>query len=684
MHIFKLFLIVAGTFRMAYAGIASESSVVKRSELMQLLFKEIDGSKISSAYRTALAEKDENGMIRALAEYFRCRPDSLYLQNKISSTAFSVKTAERAVRNDVTVINIPWQFKDKIDWIFNPTWEKQPVNNEWLWQLNRMYFWSDILCCYHKDKDERYAEAFEKQLRSWIFQADKKQSLAGPGGNNTWRTIEVGIRLFNTWTPAFEVFRKSETISDESICLMAASMYEQAVFLRKNHKKQRNWMLMEMSGIYTFASQFPEFKKSYQLRKYSADVFSKAFSSQMLPDGMHNELSPDYHLVSLTCAKVFTDQARLSNRMSELPEEIIQVLDSGYEAYISLATPALTAPRTNDCFTIKLPEIMHRALEIFPDRELFKWAASERKEGKTPSDKPTASRFLPYAGFIAMRSGWDADALYCCFDVGPLGAGHWHQDKLNINIFKGNEELIYDDGGGQYEKSVFRQYGISSADHNTVLVDGLVQQRNTPLVTESAIDANFISNEKFDYAESSYTDTFGTPGFNGNREKTVLSKPAIHTRVVKFCKPEFFCVVDKLQSTDGERHDYELRFQLNASKVRKTEKYPCAVLSDRDGKKYDILIYPLYTENLEISTATGRTTPYMAGWFNGRNDMTRHPATTVMMTARDQKDFTFATLLIPVLRNGNLPEIKKLDKTHFSVTVNGKTFEIDLLELKKY
>jgi hypothetical protein len=327
---------------------------------------------------------------------------------------------------------------------------------------------------------------------------------------------------------------------------------------------------------------------------------------------------------------------------------------------------------------------MQKASEFFPDRESFKWAASNRKEGKVPSGKPTASRFLPYAGFIAMRSGWDENALYCCFDVGPLGAGHWHQDKLNINIYKGNEELIYDDGGGQYEKSVFRQYGRSSANHNTVLVDGLVQLRNAPLITESAIDAKFISNEKFDYAAGSYTDSVGTPDFNEDRGETVLSRPATHTREIKFCKPEFFCVVDTLKSTVGKQHDYELRFQLNANKVRKTEKYPYAVLSDCCGSKYDLLILPLCTENLEISTASGRISPYMAGWFNGRNDMTRHPAATVMMTAKQQKNFKFATLLIPVLKNGNLPEIKKLDKTHFSVTVNGKTFEIDLLELNKY
>ena len=681
--IFKRLFSILGVILMIYSAAASGNNIAKRNELLKLLFREIDANRINKEYQTALENKDEDSMIKALAEYYRKRPDSLYLQKRIKNKSFSAAAAERAVRNEVTVVNIPWKFQDKIDWIFNPTWKNTPVNNEWLWQLGRMYFWHDMLCCYQQSKNERYAKAFDNQLRSWIFQADRKSALSGLNSRNTWRTIEAGIRLFDTWPAAFEIFRKSPSVSDDSICLMLASMYEQADFLRHNHRKKRNWMLMEMSGIYTFSSEFPEFKSSSKLRQYSAKVFSKAFCGQMLPDGMHNELSPDYHLASLTCAKVFIDQAQLSNRLNELPAELINVFEAGYKAYISLAAPTLTAPRTNDCYTIRLQGIFCDALENFPENELFKWAASKRKDGKAPSEKPTASRFLPYAGFIAMRSGWDKDALYCCFDVGPLGEGHWHQDKLNINIYKGNEELIYDDGGGQYEQSIFRRYGCSAAAHNTVLVDGLVQKRNAPKTARKPIDAKFISNEKFDYAKSSYNDTFCAPDFNNTGRETVLSKPAVHTREIRFCKPDFFCIVDTLKSSDGKPHDYELRFQLNTCNTRKINKYPDAILSDYDGNNYDILIMPLYTEHLAISTAAGRISPDMAGWFIGRNDMTRHKSTTVMMNAKQQKNFTFATLLIPVLKNGDLPHIEKLNKKQYSVTVNGKNYEIDLEKLNR-
>ena len=54
LNIIKLFLIVAGIFYMTYSSIASADCVARRAELMQLLFKEIDGRKIGNSYQTAL------------------------------------------------------------------------------------------------------------------------------------------------------------------------------------------------------------------------------------------------------------------------------------------------------------------------------------------------------------------------------------------------------------------------------------------------------------------------------------------------------------------------------------------------------------------------------------------------------------------------------------------------------
>ncbi len=675
-------LLLVGIFFMLHSEVSAVDSVVKRKAMLGNLFRQLDGAMLGEEYLNAVRKRDEAAKIRAVAEYFRRRPASRYLSGKINGRKYSVETAERAVNNDFTVINIPWKFEGKPNWIFNPTWTQKPVNHEWLWQFGRMAFWHDMARCYQENGDERFAEAFENQFLSWIFQADRETALSGPAGNNTWRTIECGIRLLYSWPAAFEVFRKSPAVSDETLCLMLSSMFEQAEFLRHNHRKRSNWLLMEMSGVYTFASEYPEFRKSKAFRLYSVRLFGKSFCSQMLPDGMHDELSPDYQLVSLGTAKNFIDQARLSNRTDELPEKLMRDFEAGFEAYAALMTPMITAPRTNDCYTTRLPGIFEDALEIFPDNGLFQWIASCRKDGQAPSAEPTASRFLPYAGFIAMRSNWDADALYCCFDVGPIGNGHQHWDKLNINIYKGGEELIFDDGGGQYEKSAFRWHGRSAADHNTVLVDNMVQMRYMPKVSKTPVKADWITNAGSDYARASYTDTFAKWKYDGHENDIQLFKPAVHTREVRFCKPEFFCVVDTLKSVDGKFHDYELRFQLDTVKMDKVKQFKGALLSDF-GKKYDMLIVPLFPGELKISTVSGRTKAPMAGWFVGRNDLILHPSTTVRMLAKQKKNFRFATLLFSVRRGEEMPEIIHLKEQKYAVNFKGRRFEVDLAALNK-
>ena len=132
--IFKRLFSIFGIILMIYSASASGNNIAKRNELLKLLFREIDANRINKEYQTALENKDEDSMIKALAEYYRKRPDSLYLQKRIKNKSFSAAAAERAVRNEVTVVNIPWKFQDKIDWIFNPTWKNYEIDLE---KLNR-------------------------------------------------------------------------------------------------------------------------------------------------------------------------------------------------------------------------------------------------------------------------------------------------------------------------------------------------------------------------------------------------------------------------------------------------------------------------------------------------------------------------------------------------------------------
>ncbi len=652
-----------------------------REKMLQELFEQLDPEQMGANFRKALESKDRNALIRATAEYFRSRPAKKYCKMLLRDTG-DFSAADRAAAGLMCEVNIPWQFEDgKIDWHFNPTLAKPPVNNEWLWQLNRMSFWRDLSDAYNATGDNKYAWAFNDQLRGWIASAGDVPAKDWNAAGSVWRTIETGLRMMYSWCVSFEVFRKAPEFSDENLCLMLSSKFRHAVHLKKHHKEKNNWMLMEMSGLYTFGVIYPEFKESKAMRNYAAEKFCHAVVRQILPDGMHCELSPDYHSVMASCSMVFLRIAATENVTDELPEEFTSKLEKAYESVLALATPSLVSPRTNDCFTLDVSSRLMEAYKFFPHRKDFLWAGSKRKEGSMPSDQPSSSRFQPWSGFAAMRSGWGSDALYCLFDVGPLGAGHMHQDKLNIDIWKGDQELIYDDGGGQYEKSIHRTYGISAAGHNTILVDGLIQSRKAPLVLKKPVDANWISNAVFDYARGIYDQEFGVLQLTDKDREHPLSKPAKHIREVRFFKPDFFCVVDTLISRDGKIHDYEMRLHLDTLKMKRVPEIPGAWLSDF-GKSYDILVVPLYPEQITSSHLSGAMEPAMAGWYAGRNDQKLHKSSTLALKTRG-KDCRFATLLIPVGGKEKFPEIKKHSREEFTLKWKNKVHRINLEKLSE-
>jgi hypothetical protein len=358
---------------------------------------------------------------------------------------------------------------------------------------------------------------------------------------------------------------------------------------------------------------------------------------------------------------------------SEVPKEFEKLIKDTVNAAVALSTPAFTQPRTNDCYTIPTNRFTLRAETLFGKDPVWSFVNTQRAEGEAPKGEQ-ASKFLPYAGFVAMRSDWGADATYMCFDVGPLGMAHMHQDKLNINIFKGSEELVYDDGGGQYEISAVRGYACSALGHNTVLVDGMPQNRKGPKQMSEPIDVNFISNDAYDYACAVYDDTFGAN----------LTTPATHKREVRFCKPEFFVVSDTLTSTDGNAHSYEAIFHLDTTKVKPIDGYKNALISDF-GRKYEIAIIPLDCEcaEPELKAISARKEPSLRGWYNGRNEACLHEAITVSREVRDVKNYRFNTLFIPLERDAALPKVTPLGNGKYNVCVNGKEFAFDLNDLSK-
>ena len=641
-------------------GASAEKFAAHLDELFAALKTEALPTELSEVLKSGTAED----AVHALAAYYRKKP-SVPVASLCASGEYDAEVAERAAHGKMREVNVDYDFRDgEIDFLFNPTEENGPLNHEWLWQFNRHYYWGTMARAYTATGDESYAVAFERQLLRWIAQTDVPEKWNGPG--SAWRTIECGLRLLGSWQVAFDGFRKSESVGDVTLLLMIASMHRQALHLVA-HPRTGNWLMMESNGVFTFSSLFPELSDAEENRRIASERLLRELETQLLPDGMQEELSPDYHSVVFHCAANFCTLSIALGRGDEIPSGYTELLRRAVHAAILLSTPAHTQPRTNDTFTIKTTTFTRDAERLLGGDPVYRYFNTARAEG-TPPTEGNASAYLPYAGFAVMRSDWGPDATYLCFDVGPLGMAHVHQDKLSINLYKGDVELLYDDGGGQYDQSEERRYAISGYGHNTVLVDGLAQSRSEPKRVCEPIDAGWQSSEVFDYAFGVYDDVFGP----------YKEKLASHKREVLFVKPDFFCVTDTLTSLDGRPHDYEIQFQLDTTSARKLTGQVNSVISELGGDT-ELVIVPIdrARSTPALSIQSGVKSPMLRGWYNGRNERSLHKAVTVTRKATGETECRFTSLLFPVRRGGACPTVTKNGDGTVTVRFNGRVTTID-------
>ena len=550
---------------------------------------------------------------------------------------FSV--ADAACTGTVEVVNCAYAFPDnRIDWSANPTRGTRAFNPEWTWQLNRMDFWTQMASAYEATKDEKYVRAFVTQLEDWLDQTGggipPEKNWGGRGSK--FRTIEEGLRLSDSWRVAWRAFSKSPEFPEALRQRFIASARAHANPLMRPPSSAGNWLLIETNGAYAFAALFPHFPECAEIRQTMARRMADAIREQVLPDGLQYELSPDYHSVSIGCASMILETARETGFEHELPTDFAAILLRMGESTLALTTPKLSQPRFNDCYTMFASEMLRQLARLFPERQDFLWAVSCREQGREPQGK-TASRFLPWSGFAAMRTGWDAEALYVCFDVGPLGMAHYHQDKLSFTLWKGDEELVFEDGGGHYEDSDERIYAQSGYDHNTLLVDGLAQFRREPLCMTGPIDAKWDSNANRDSACGVYDQGFGTNEL----------KLAVHRREIVLDKVlGTVTVSDIVRSADGKVHDYDLLFQLDTTNVAKSADGQTLTADYGQGRKWKLKLEVSGADSIDV--VSGRLKPSLAGWYIGRNDTANHPATTVFVRRRQALENTFVTRLTPI------------------------------------
>jgi hypothetical protein len=603
-----------------------------REEFIQSLNLDYDGMQ---QVKAAVERKDIKGAEAAFVAHMRQRLTPAPPPLSADGSPAAVRAAEEIVDHVFRFTNCPpYKLGEEI------AWNEDPFNyDQWAIALNRHTHWLTLGRAYAATQDEKYAREFVAELRSWtealpIYIGPRwiEGPMFEPGKSPL--TLDGGIRMGQSWFPAYYYFKDSPSFDVDSQIAMFRSVRDHGRYLSdpQGWRPASNWGAMQVNGLLHVAVMMPEFKESAQWLQTAQSWLMEAMKQQVYPDGAQTELATGYHSVTLGN---FLGALELARRTGvELPEEFVKGLEAMFEYFVAIAMPNGGRPSLNDGTWGSVRSELAKGFALFPNRKDFQYLATGGKEGTAPSK---TSWLLPYAGWAVMRTGWGPGDRYLHFDLGPFGAGHQHEDKLSLIVHAGGKTILTEPGNYSYDTSDWRRYVLATRSHNTVLVDGQDQNRRVVRETHTVWEPKaprWMTNAEWDFAEGSYEDGYGAEG----------KKIATHTRQVLFAKPDYWVVLDTMTPADAEEHTYEALFHLDAEQAVIDPATRSATV-EYGGAEFRIV--PLCPEAVEVQVIQGQTSPVVQGWLpTGQHNKLR-PIPTVVYRWKARGHSTVGFAMIP-------------------------------------
>jgi hypothetical protein len=535
-------------------------------------------------------------------------------------------------------------------------WHYKGPNNdkEWAWLSNRHMQLAAVFDTYLETGNPKYAQYVDLFLKDFILASMPYPAVKS--STSVWRGLEVAARV-KMWSRIYYGMLKSPYLSPATQLLVLSSIPDHAHYSRNFHNAN-NWLTMEISALATAATNFPEFKKSDEWLSYSIATMVESMKGQVYKDGIQTELTSHYHNVALANFVLFKEICDRAKR--PLPDFFNQTIVQMYDYIGRAIRPDGFRILNNDGDRGSDRELLLDAAKKYNKPE-WAYLASNGKSGTKPVQGP--SYFFPWAGQLISRSGYDADAHWSFFDIGPWGSGHQHKDKLHISISAFGRDLLVDAGRFAYTGEVatkFRPYATGSAGHNLIMIDGKGQLPG-PLLAEAPLDARHVKiTPAFDYATNDFSkfDTDGT---------------ATHTRAVMYVRNQFWVVVDRIK-TDKPRK-IEALWHWHPD---------CQITQDgntirTNNAKGNLAIIPVTKQKTAIRFVKGQEKPDIQGWYSPEYNVYM-PNTTAIYDTEIAGDQTFVWLLLP--SEGKTPAVKSRiisensDGVKVEIGVGGKVWRV--------
>lgn len=537
-----------------------------------------------------------------------------------------------------------------------PCWlERRHNDNEFLWQLNRMTYWQEMLEAYSLTKDEKYGKKVIEEMLNWIEVMDIKDEmydypLSYFSECNPLRALELGIRNYKTWPLVLEHLGNTDLFTEEVLEKYLETVYKQIRMLRKVSpqlwpKADHNHFLMECLGVLTTALYFPELKVADEWKTFAIDSIERCCKAQLTEEGGQIEGCPSYHNgcmfwfgLAVVLAKRF--EFKFSDEYMELfrknldysiyalrpTGKCVPVGDShannlaimgGVYGYLALDDMTWLGLATN---LIDTEEVLYEASKhVWRALDVQKFYEDlNTLKGKTyECDMETTFWNITLSQAI-IRSGWgreDLSFLMTCRS--PVQNLHGHIDLMSFDFTALGKNMVCDPGIFCYRDDADRKEFKSSAYHSTLMIDGrdhFEYIKSFAYGPQKFGEIYNVEKKEFYSVASAYHTNY---------------EPIIHHRHMALVEDSFVVVVDKVDHLD--ENEVQRYFHLDFTEVE--------VEANRVVAKSDIANLALYSypsEQVEL----------LPGRLSDVNDIAR-PATRVLFSGRYSGEKNYITLLIP-------------------------------------
>lgn len=593
-------------------------------EVMQTMLKQFNLDS-PGMEKVKVAQNSGNlaNACRELLEFYENSGNAKYLRKE--QPAISSKTiaeADTTLKNVFVVQNVRgevlWLPNGHRDWYY-----KGPNNDrEWAWLSNRHSQLYQVYQAYLETGNPKYAVYIDEFIRdfiiaSWPYPAQK-------GGESIWRGLEVSFRA-KVWSAIFYGMLNSDYLSPATKLLILSSLPDHAHYNRNFHGGN-NWLTMEISALATVATNFPEYKNSPEWMEYSVKAMSESMKDQVYPDGVQTELTSHYHNVSLHNFVLFKEICDRANY--PLPEFFNRTIEQMYSYIAHAVRPDGFRILNNDGDRGSDVELILEGAGKYKHPE-WEYIATNGKSGEKPADGP--SYFYPWAGQLISRSGFDSDAHWSFFDVGPWGSGHQHNDKMHLSVSAFGRDLLVDAGRFAYTGAVaekFRPYAKGTQGHNSILIGGKGQQADILVAEKPLSEKHWKITPEFDYAWNSF-------------DKYIDISNVSHNRSLMYVRGEFWVVVDKVKSKKAV--DVQTLWHWHPG---------CKIQIDDSGiistknETGNLKVIAVEKRDWKIDVLEGLEQPEIRGWYSEEYNKFE-PNKEVVYSLKIEGEETLVWLLLP-------------------------------------